>query len=162
VTAGPLTRSGFLEDNPPSAKVRKLVDAGRIEAAEEQYRIELTAAMMGISVASYRKQYGATIEEERRKRGEAIVYFIARSDWPEDGEPVKIGIARDVDQRLRNLQTGSPEDLFLIGTMVGGKAAERDIHRRFHECHIRGEWFRMCPALREFIRAKHRDPELDE
>lgn len=162
MTAGPLTRSGFLEDNPPSAKVRKLVDAGRIEAAEEQYRIELTASMMGISVASYRKQYAGTIEEERRKNGEAVVYFIARSEWPENGEPVKIGIARDVAQRLRNLQTGSPEDLFLLGTMVGGKAAESDIHRRFRECHIRGEWFSMCPELREFIKAKRRAPEIDE
>jgi len=55
--------------------------------------------------------------------------------------PVKIGVARDVDARVAELQTGSPVPLHLIWKTRGGGVLERDLHARFAPYRIHGEWF---------------------
>jgi hypothetical protein len=76
------------------------------------------------------------------------VYFIkghlhfrgsARQMW-------KIGKAKDVARRLRQLQTGCPMDLSIFGTLCcAGAAQATDIERRLHRIlegkKQRGEWF---------------------
>lgn len=57
--------------------------------------------------------------------------------------PVKIGIADDPEQRLGELQVGSPFELRLRQTKTPRDAekVERYLHQRFKKYHMRGEWF---------------------
>lgn len=64
-----------------------------------------------------------------------MTYFIQQGD---DG-PVKIGIANNPAQRLERLQCGNPEPLY--GRVLIPGNHERELHKRYAEKKIRGEWF---------------------
>lgn len=74
------------------------------------------------------------------------VYFIGQQ---ENGcTPIKIGVAKDIEARKRNLQTGNPLQLRLLGWIEAENAfhLERHLHQYFHSAHVRGEWFGVEPA----------------
>ena len=75
------------------------------------------------------------------------VYFVQAVD----GGPIKIGISFDPTSRLRSIQTGSHSKLIVIGTIPGGRRKERELHERFREFRLNGEWFRAESALLDFI-----------
>jgi hypothetical protein len=66
---------------------------------------------------------------------------------------IKIGwhAGTNAADRLRELQTGCPTRLVLLGTMPGEQQTEADLHRRFAFSHAHGEWFRPVPELLAFI-----------
>ncbi len=66
---------------------------------------------------------------------------------------IKIGhtAANDAGERLRALQTGSPSGLVLLYSMPGGPDLEKQLHQRFAEARVQGEWFRPVPYLIRFI-----------
>lgn len=64
-----------------------------------------------------------------------------------EGGPIKIGISRDVEDRLAQLQTSHHERLRLLATANGTEDDERELHRRFHRAHKSGEWFRPVPEI---------------
>lgn len=73
----------------------------------------------------------------------AFVYAIAEKR--KDGN-VKIGVARDPNQRLRDMQVGNSSDLMLIdvrGPMPrkDALAVESELHGQLNEYRVRGEWF---------------------
>lgn len=61
---------------------------------------------------------------------------------------IKIGVAKDIERRRSNLQTGNPSELCLLGWINNEEtfALERSLHRLFHDSHVRGEWFAIQPA----------------
>ena len=62
-----------------------------------------------------------------------------------DGGPVKIGSSDSPADRLRGLQTGNPRDLMIaLLTCI----PEAELHRRYADRHIRGEWFYACATMR--------------
>ena len=65
------------------------------------------------------------------------VYFIQQSD----GGPIKIGTAKDPEQRLAALQTGNPQELRLLGSVLGSRAVELGLHELFRAYRLNGEWF---------------------
>lgn len=74
------------------------------------------------------------------------IYFI------QSGEYVKIGVARtgQAQQRMGVLQIGNPVELRVLKTFDGyldAPAVERDLHNRLAQYHVRGEWFKLPPAL---------------
>jgi hypothetical protein len=73
------------------------------------------------------------------------VYFIS------DGLTAKIGFTdRAVTDRLRELQTGNPRSLEIVGVIESGTmATESAIHRNWWADSVRGEWFKDSPALRD-------------
>lgn len=74
------------------------------------------------------------------------VYFIGEN---ENGcAPIKIGVAKNIETRKRNLQTGNPLELRLLGWVetTDPFRLERDLHQRFRACHLRGEWFDIEPV----------------
>jgi len=71
--------------------------------------------------------------EARRTR----VYF---AQVVPDG-PIKIGIADDPRQRLRDLQCACPYELVLVGHVPAPVGLERFLHRAFAAHRLRGEWF---------------------
>lgn len=76
-------------------------------------------------------------------QGKRIVYFL------DAGEFVKIGFTgREVDTRVGELQTGNPQPLKIIGSiMVGDGVDDETFHKRFAMYHHRGEFFKKTPAL---------------
>ena len=78
------------------------------------------------------------------------VYFI-RADCPVGY--IKIGIANNPKGRLAGMQVHCPYLLRLLATSTGGRKVEKELHRRFHDAHVRGEWFRPTPELLAFIEA---------
>lgn len=73
-----------------------------------------------------------------------MIYFI-NSDGRADC--IKIGYTRrDPQDRLRKLQTATPDQLRLIGAVEGERYLERMLHKRYQHLRIRGEWFRIPEA----------------
>lgn len=65
------------------------------------------------------------------------VYFIQRGE----AGPIKIGHSGNPKARLAALKTASDQPLRMIGVMDGGKEAERELHLRFADARLEGEWF---------------------
>jgi hypothetical protein len=80
-------------------------------------------------------------------RPKASVYFIQA----EDGGPIKIGLAGDPTKRLSELQRTSPQRLRILATEPGSASHERELHERFAEHRLHGEWFAPCPELLALI-----------
>jgi hypothetical protein len=76
------------------------------------------------------------------------VYFTQ----PIDGGPVKIGHARDVPARIKQLEAHYGVPLAVLATMDGGRKEERAIHERFSAHRFgRTEQFRPAADLMAFI-----------
>jgi len=74
------------------------------------------------------------------------VYFLGED---ENGcSPIKIGVAKNIEKRTRNLQTGNPSTLRLLGWIEASEdfKLEGDLKRRFDAVRVRGEWFAIEPA----------------
>lgn len=74
------------------------------------------------------------------------VYFIGEE---ENGCcRIKIGVAKNIKARKRNLQTGNPLQLRLLGWIETTDVFqfERELHKRFVANRVRGEWFAIEPA----------------
>lgn len=78
----------------------------------------------------------------RQDHSGSVVYFIAAYRGL-----IKIGVAKDVQARLRALQTGSGVALTLLATVPGSYALERHYHQRFASRRRHGEWFARHPSL---------------
>lgn len=81
------------------------------------------------------------------------VYF-AQAGGP-DG-PVKIGVSRNIQMRIRSIQNGCPDDVCVIREIDGGHREEMWLHRHFRDCRKRGEWFDYHPEMLVII------PDLSE
>ena len=61
--------------------------------------------------------------------------------------PQKIGISKDVNVRLKNLQTGNPEKLYIHHMEeINPKRVrilEKKIHRDLNHLKLKGEWFNI-------------------
>ena len=83
----------------------------------------------------------------RTEHSGSVVYFIGAYRGL-----IKIGVAKDVQARLRALQTGSAVRLYIMATTPGSYALERHYHARFAEYREHGEWFRRNPDMAAEIR----------
>jgi hypothetical protein len=66
---------------------------------------------------------------------------------------VKIGYARDVGRRMTKMQADNHKILTCLAVIEGGRAEEADIHARFSEARLHGEWFAPVPDLLSYIKA---------
>jgi hypothetical protein len=86
------------------------------------------------------------------------VYFLGED---ENGcSPIKIGVAKNIEGRKRNLQTGNPLKLRLLGWIETPEdfKLEGDLKRHFDASRVRGEWFDIEPAdILPFLRQAGRD-----
>jgi DNA-binding XRE family transcriptional regulator len=62
---------------------------------------------------------------------------------------VKIGISTNVYERVAVLQT--PEEMKVYAILDGWTRQERELHRRFAEYRLRGEWFRHEGELAKWV-----------
>lgn len=75
-----------------------------------------------------------------------FVYFIEAGK----SGPIKIGVAFDIEARLRELQVGNSARLNLIVSIPGSHKDENRLHRRFKAECKGGEWFKAKGAVRDF------------
>lgn len=71
--------------------------------------------------------------------GVTYIYAGARSGQ------IKIGLSANPERRARQLK------LALLHVELGGKARERELHRRFRSARIEGEWFMPTDAVLAWI-----------
>lgn len=72
---------------------------------------------------------------------------------------VKIGFtARRPEQRLRDLQCGSPVTLELHAFFEGGATLEQALHETFAPLRMHGEWFSAAGKLRDLLWYFERPP----
>ena len=77
-----------------------------------------------------------------------FIYFILNKE----NNAVKIGRAKDVEKRLKSLQTANCQELTLIKTIRvnGNKEArelEKNLHQKYNHLKLSGEWFKMSEEL---------------
>lgn len=77
------------------------------------------------------------IEKCAHPEGESRVYCIV--NFMRDA--VKIGVTMNFRRRLQQLQTASPDELYLHEHIRGDKAKERELHQRYARHRRIGEWF---------------------
>jgi hypothetical protein len=105
------------------------------------------ASRHGTGSAAIREHSGRLSENKDTKSALKLqTYFIHA---PLSGR-VKIGKSASVQQRFRDLSRGSPETLVLLGALDGD--TERQLHERFGEWRVKGEWFKLAGKLQEFVR----------
>jgi len=76
-----------------------------------------------------------------------MIYFIQAAS----GGNIKIGYAKGIGKRLKDMQTGNGEELVLLLALDGDRGEERALHAKFASSHARGEWFAPTPELLGFI-----------
>ncbi len=89
---------------------------------------------------------------EKLARTAHFVYFILN----EDSKAIKIGQAKNVEQRMKSLQTSSPAHLKLIKSVQvdGAEKAielEQALHQHFQSIRLAGEWFKAEASLIKYI-----------
>lgn len=87
---------------------------------------------------------------------EGFVYFIT------NGFNIKIGYTNNVKRRLKQLNTGSDQQLFLLGYINGTKETEANLHRFFIKYKLRqnGEWFEPSSELLDYINTNNLIPNI--
>lgn len=90
-----------------------------------------------------------------------MVYFVQG----EQTGYIKIGMAANVQARMRALQQASPDRLRLLGIMRGGSRKEASLHRRFEHARSHGEWFRptddLCAYIGEYATPPQGDARIE-
>lgn len=66
-----------------------------------------------------------------------MIYFIQNKATG----AIKIGYSKNPKKRLIGLQTATPQELVLLGTMQGGLEHEAAFHKQFAGHALQGEWF---------------------
>jgi hypothetical protein len=81
-----------------------------------------------------------------------FIYFI----FNQDSNAIKIGRAKNLERRIKSLQTSSPAKLELLKSisvqgMSEAQDLEQSLHRKFEDLRITGEWFRADSILMDYI-----------
>lgn len=81
------------------------------------------------------------------KRERVLEWIYIIGSGPND--PLKIGRARNIAQRLHNIQSGNPLPLRLLASFLSDNpsVAERNLHHKFHAHRLQGEWFSPAPEI---------------
>ncbi|MGW6308759.1 GIY-YIG nuclease family protein [Streptomyces niveus] len=136
---------------PAVVELLDLIAVGAITA--EQARDELNR-LTGAIKEQMDREYERMIElmerpwprarREEMRFDDRWVYAISTDDTP---DAVKIGVAKDIAQRVKSLQAGSATSLVLRWSARGGFPLERYLHEQFDVRRTHGEWFDFqdCP-----------------
>lgn len=75
-----------------------------------------------------------------------VIYFVQSGHGA-----VKIGFSHNPAGRISSIQGIAADEVRLLGLMEGDIDVERQLHKQFADCRIRGEWFRPASELLAFI-----------
>lgn len=118
--------------------------------------IFLTSAFTGSNLAQIREELCNTLSkvQDAHKLFEALKNFEIPEDLPdmyiyviqeEVSKAFKIGISKNPEARLKQLQTGNSSKLSLIYTTKAESRFqdELELHKLFEEYKLQGEWFQL-------------------
>src|SRR3990167_2080202 len=88
---------------------------------------------------------------EREAHDGMFVYLL------ESGDAYKIGISKNVPQRINDLNCGSSRRVELVAFRRGSVGLERRLHSRLRPYRLNGEWFRACQAVYEAFYSETED-----
>jgi hypothetical protein len=83
----------------------------------------------------------------RRQDESGLIYFIQHSE----GNPIKVGKSRRPFQRLRQLEYTHGVELHIIHLEAGGRHREKQLHWRFRDFRVAGEWFHPADDILQYI-----------
>lgn len=130
--------------------------AGRSRLFTESDYFELLQALSGEAPTPRPRQMSkdmAALKElcDSKNQNRAGLIYVVKDDH----ERVKIGFAlSDVEWRVATLQCGNADPLIIEVIFEGPESLERELHRKFHKYHVRGEWFVYSEEIRSFVAAK--------
>lgn len=78
---------------------------------------------------------------------QGYIYFLQHG---EDGA-IKIGFAKDIEKRIKQIQEISPVPLRLLAKIKGTMMKEAALHNRFKRYRLKNEWFTPASNLIEYI-----------
>lgn len=110
-------------------------------------------ALLRSSKTLARPEVSSWIAEKKKppkpeKTYDDFVYLVhASGHW-------KLGVSQNVEQRLRELQTGCPFRVEIVKFWKSEQAAkvERALHRRFAEHRMEGEWFKLPESALTYLK----------
>lgn len=127
-----------------------LVISGAVTASEARESLNRVAVDINERMDRLYDQYLESDERAERLSAETSVTaprldsrWVYAVSSEADTHAVKIGVATDIDKRLKSLQMGSASPIVLRWKSRGGYPLERHLHRVFDEQRISGEWFRF-------------------
>lgn len=88
---------------------------------------------------------------DRESAPSGYVYFI------DSGDAIKIGISKDPEGRLKQLQSAHWRKLIMLGAMQGFEYTEIALHKKFAEHSLAREWFARVAPIQAFI-SQHGSP----
>lgn len=77
------------------------------------------------------------------------IYFIYAADL----NRVKIGLSYDPEQRMHVLGAQAPCEYTMLGVMKGDWYFEHELHVKFAQYRVFGEWFTYSSEIAEYVKA---------
>lgn len=91
--------------------------------------------------------------EEMKKRTKSLkedigfVYFIGNYNFGF----VKIGYSKCPERRIKEIQTGCPFSVCILGKLAGTPSYEKELHKKFQCERTNGEWFKVSEEIKKII-----------
>lgn len=86
-----------------------------------------------------------------------MIYF---AQYENDNGPIKIGLSRNIQKRLAEIQMTCPAPIKLLKVIEGEWEKEARIHYHFSHIRLHGEWFKPEKELLDFIENPYEVPEI--
>ena len=99
------------------------------------------------------ERVAAGLEPLTTKNEAPCVYVIGHKNRPD--LPVKIGKANSVTKRMSELQTSHYTELEILFVIPGYSKLEKELHNRYWQYHVRGEWFDLTPLQLDQIKLEY-------
>jgi hypothetical protein len=101
----------------------------------------------------YKEHFGLPTPASTRRMYDGFggVYFAVMHYISTRPPLVKIGFASNVATRITSIQTSCPFEISLDLVLHGTQSLEVEMHEKFKEYHLRGDWFRCNGSLFCFI-----------
>lgn len=144
----------------PLAYLSKALDMWGIDFANETPQWELSKGAAFLRACDVGIFSGAAVEVDEPVRreeppepdfseyaGDSYVYFLQAKSLGH----IKIGTTTNMQRRFSEIKTGCPDELVLLGITKGDANIERQIHEKFADSRVRGEWFAPSDDLASFI-----------
>jgi hypothetical protein len=80
-----------------------------------------------------------------------VVYFVQVECGDSYLGPIKIGYANNFKARFQSLRIDNFHDLRILKLINGNMSKEKELHHKFSELRIRGEWFKADKLLTNYI-----------
>ncbi|WCK55554.1 phage antirepressor N-terminal domain-containing protein [Aneurinibacillus sp. Ricciae_BoGa-3] len=129
------------------------IGAGRVKQHVyeklQKYLACFTSCKMDFPVANVQKESSSP-----------YLYFAQAYTGESEKGPIKIGIALDVVKRLKEIRCFCPFQVELLASMTGSVEAKKEVHHRFSNYLIHGEWFEPKQELLYYIESLKQDQIL--